>query len=62
MHSKLQKVQEQFEERIRIAIEQERIHHTRIGFLKDNTSQLKLKYKQWLESHQCEPTQEYYIK
>ena len=62
MHSKLQKVQEQFEERIRIAIEQERIHHTRIGFLKDNTSQLKLKYKQWLSANQCDATQEYYIK
>lgn len=62
MNLKLQKVQEQFEQKIRIAIEQERIHHTRIGFLKDNTSRLKLKYKQWLECNQCEATQEYYIK
>lgn len=62
MNSKLQKTQEQFEQKIRIAIEQERIHHTRIGFLKDNTSQLKLKYKKWLECNKCEATQEYYIK
>lgn len=62
MNLKLQKVQEQFEERIRIAIEQERIHHTRIGFLKDNTTSIKSKYKKWLQEHKLEATQDYYIK
>lgn len=62
MSLKLQKIQEQFEERIRIAIEQERIHHTRIGFLKDNTSSIKQKYVKWLKEHKMEPSQEYYVK
>ena len=33
---KLQKIQDQFEEKIRIALEQERIHLQRAGFMKDN--------------------------
>jgi hypothetical protein len=62
MNLKLQKVQEQFEERIRIAIEQERIHHTRIGFIKDNTRVIKERYKKWLADNKLEASQEYYVK
>lgn len=58
---KLQKTQDQFEEKIRIAIEQERIHLHRAGFLKDNTSALKKKYKEWLEANKKKPSQDYYI-
>lgn len=61
MNLKLMKVQQQYEEKIRIAIEHERIHHTRMGFYKDHVTHCKEKYKRWLNEHGMEPTQKYYI-
>lgn len=58
---KKEKVQFQFEQKIRIATEQENIHLRQHGFMKQCTKDLKIKYKKWCDKNEVQPTLMKYI-
>lgn len=61
MKLKEQRVLEQFEEKIKIAMEQERLHFNHMGYVKNKTREIKEKYIDWLKQKGLEPTKKEFI-